>query len=74
MQTTEGNKVTAVFLSWQEVSPQYKKIGLNPFRLFNVVGGERDGSTVTDQTLLKIGVVIPETPTYEEWRKQSHAR
>lgn len=45
----------AVFIGFQHYSN-----GKIAFPLFNVVGGEMDGFTVSDKTLKKMGIKIPE--------------
>jgi uncharacterized radical SAM superfamily protein len=52
----------AEFLGWQERAGEKP-----PVALYNIIGGERHGSTVTAETLKELGIAVPkETPTAEE--------
>ena len=53
-------KPTATFLGWQEDTD-----GRPAIPLYNVVGGELDGSTVGPDTLKARGIAVPETPARE---------
>jgi hypothetical protein len=37
------------------------------FALYNIIGGERDNSSVTERTLIREGIEVPMKPTLEEW-------
>lgn len=45
--------------------------GLKPFPLFNITkkGHEQYGSTVSPLTLEKLGLKIPEFPSFDIWKK-----
>lgn len=47
--------MSAIFIGWQ-----LNSAGQKVFPLFNIIGGERNGSTVTDKTLISLGIEIPE--------------
>ncbi len=51
---------TATFLGWQ---PPVEDVPPTP--LYNVTGGEFDGSTVGPERLQSLGIEVPETPPYE---------
>lgn len=55
-------KPTAVFIGWQ---CSFKGKG-KPFPLFNIIGGNLDGSTVSLETLRKEGIDVPPYPEYKE--------
>lgn len=48
---------TAEFIGYQE-----RVKGL-PFALYNIEGGKFDKSTVSARTLVRLGIMIPETPS-----------
>ena len=48
------HNVTAKLIGYQE------DIDGPPFPLFNIHGGDRDGSTVTEETLRELGIEVPE--------------
>jgi hypothetical protein len=60
----EKTTLSCSFLAYQESWGDYEA-----FPLFNIIGGERDGSTVALQTLEQLGIEVPKYPSYEEWRK-----
>lgn len=55
-------KVSAYFLAYWE--PE----GEPPFPCFNIVGGPRDRSTVSEWTLKMLNIPIPEYPEYKAWK------
>lgn len=56
-------KVTATFNHWWDFMGKRTAY-------FDIIGGRRDGSTVTKYTLKKLGIVVPPYPTFEEWKVQ----
>ncbi len=53
--------VGATFLGWQ---PGFEE--LPPVALYNIVGGEHHGDTVSMEGLRTYGIAVPPTPPYEE--------
>ena len=53
--------VKAVFIGWLG----NKEYGTDA--LFNIIGGENDGSTVGVDTLFEMNVRVPEHPSFNAW-------
>ena len=58
-----GKKPTAVFFGYQ-----VDETGQNPEPQYTLVGGPSDGSYAGLATLERMGVTVPETPTFEAWQ------
>lgn len=56
-----AGQASAVFLGYQETGRGGK------IALFNIEGGERDGSTVSADTLKELGIDVPEVSEEQEW-------
>lgn len=55
----------AVFAYYQEQEP-----GFPHFPIYRIYGGERNGSDVSAETLRRIGISVPTTPSLEKWPEQ----
>lgn len=55
-----AGKGTAEFLGWQE------RLKGDPIALYNITGGSRHGSTVTEETLKELGIEVPKALSEEE--------
>lgn len=66
-ETHTTHKKYAQFVGYQE-DPDPMSHALP---MYNVYGcGEKHGSTVTANTVIYLGINIPPTPSYEDWKAQ----
>jgi hypothetical protein len=65
----EDHFVTAKFIGWQVLDKEFERRGMRSFKLYNIIGGPRNGTTVGTATLKRMGIEVPKAPTLKEWRK-----
>lgn len=61
--------IMVVFAGWQDLPIDFTSRGIRPFKLYNIIGGLRHGTTVGTVTLKQMGLKVPKAPTLKQWRK-----